>query len=226
MRKIKFVAFDAWGTLFNEEGNSLLEAAHKIVKDLQLGMNREEFLAIWSRFFYKNIAFYSHNIRKTNVVSLNETFKALGVNGNAQKYTNFMIDYRWANSDAYPEVAEVVQSVKLPKCVISNIDNDTLHSALRKNRLTFKHIITSEMAKAYKPHPKIFECALELLGCDKEDVIFIGDSQKDDVVGGKNFGITTVWVNRNNAELEKGIPKPDYEIEDLRGVLKILNEIN
>lgn len=224
MINVKAVAFDGWGTLFNEEGDSLRETADKIVKDLQLRMNREEFLAIWTRFYYKNVAFYSHNIRKTNVVSLNETFKELGVSGDAEKYTNFMIDYRWANTDTYPEVAEVVQSIKLPMCVISNIDNDTLESALRKNRLTFKHIITSETAKAYKPNPKIFECALKLLGCDKGDVIFVGDSQKDDIVGGKKFGITTIWVNRNNEKLEKGIPKPDYEIKDLRGVLKILNE--
>jgi len=100
-----------------------------------------------------------------------------------------------------------------------------LHKALDKNGLAFKYVMTSEIAKAYKPNPKIFLEALKLLRCNSKEVLFVGDSQQDDIVGAKNVGLSTVWVNRRKEKLEEGIPKPDYEIEDLTNLLGILDEL-
>lgn len=221
MKNIKAVAFDAWGTLFDEGGDSISLTAAKIANEMKLTISPEEFLKLWTELYFKE-RFTIFNIRQRNIITLNEAFKILGVTGNAEKYSSFMIDARWANSIAYPEVPEVLQSIELPKCVISNIDDDTLLKALDKNGLVFEQIMTSEMANAYKPNPKIFQYALRLLGCDNTEVLFVGDSQRDDIVGAKNAGMPMAWVNRNKDELEEGIPKPDYEIEDLTSLLEIL----
>lgn len=224
MKNIKAVAFDAWGTLFDEGMDSLIVTSAKIVNEMDLTMNREYFLGLWKRFYYENLS-TSYNIRETNIISLNKTFKTIGIKGDVEKYVNFLIDDRWANSIVYPEVLGVLQSIKLPKCIISNIDNDTLHKALDKNGLVFEYIMTSEKAKAYKPDSKIFLEALKLLRCNNNEILFIGDSQRDDIVGAKNVGIPTVWVNRRKEKLEEEIPKPDYEIEDLKSLIEILDDL-
>lgn len=105
-------------------------------------------------------------------------------------------------------------------------DNDTLQKTLDKNGLVFEHIVTSEMVRAYKPNPRIFLEALKLLGCSREEVIFVGDSQEDDILSAKNAGIMVVWINRRKERLKKDMPRPDFEIEDLTGLLEILRELS
>jgi len=224
MKRIKVVAFDAWGTLFDECVDSLLVTSAKIVNDLQLSMSSQKFLDLWTKFYYEErSAFF--NIRERNIITLNKVFSNLNVEGDVEKYVSYLIDTRWANSPTYPEVSEVLQSIKLPKCIISDVDNDTVRGALDINGLSFELVVTSETVRAYKPSPKIFLDTLNLLGCSNREVLYVGDSQRHDIVGAKGVGIPVVWVNRRKEKLEDGVPKPDYEIEDLSGLLEILDEL-
>ena len=44
-----------------------------------------------------------------------------------------------------------------------------------------------------KPHPRIFEIALNLIGVPAARTLFIGDLLKTDIRGAKNAGMHTVW---------------------------------
>lgn len=224
MKNIKVIAFDAWGTLFDECVDSLMVTSAKIVNDLQLSMSSEEFLDLWTEFYYEDrSAFF--NIRKRNIITLNKVFNNLNVEGDVENYVSFLIDTRWANSPTYPEVSRVLQNIRLQKCIISDVDNDTLRGALDRNGLRFEHVMTSEKARAYKPNPKIFLDTLKLLGCNNREVLYVGDSQRHDIVGAKSVGIPVVWVNRKKEKLQEGVPKPDYEVRDLTGLLEILGKL-
>ena len=50
--------------------------------------------------------------------------------------------------------------------------------------------------------------------------MIVGDSLTSDILGGKNAGITTVWVNPEH--LPWGNIQPDYEIEALRQLEPLL----
>jgi FMN phosphatase YigB (HAD superfamily) len=76
-----------------------------------------------------------------------------------------------------------------------------------------------------KPDPKIFQATLEKLGSTPDKTVHVGDELSADVLGAKNAGLSTVWLNRNKEHIKEGVPKPEYEIDDLKGLLGILDKM-
>jgi len=65
-----------------------------------------------------------------------------------------------------------------------------------------------------KPHPKIFEHALESLGVTPGETMMVGDSLRCDVAGAKNMGMVAVWKRPPLDEpTEAGADKPDVVSE-------------
>ena len=54
-----------------------------------------------------------------------------------------------------------------------------------------------------KPHPSIFNAALQLLGVDAADAVMVGDSFKHDVEGALNVGMRAILLNRGDAAAPK-----------------------
>ena len=86
----------------------------------------------------------------------------------------------------------------------------------------FDCIIISEEVGIDKPNPKIFEVVLDCLGLKREEVIYVGDDPPFDIVGAKNAGIKVVWFNPKNKALPPQYPKPDFEIQKIKDLLKIV----
>ena len=59
------------------------------------------------------------------------------------------------------------------------------------------HIIIGGREPAQKPAVSIFEKALRLCGCDRHEVIHIGDSLSADIAGANNTGIDSVWISHS-----------------------------
>jgi len=83
----------------------------------------------------------------------------------------------------------------------------------------FDIIVTREDVKAIKPEPKIFLHALERLGVEPGEALYVGDSLSQDVYGAKHVGMTAVWINRDGSD---GYHMADYEIRTLHELRKIL----
>jgi HAD superfamily hydrolase (TIGR01509 family) len=60
-------------------------------------------------------------------------------------------------------------------------------------------VVTSAEVGFRKPDPRIFEAALEALGCAPDRVIFVGDSADIDVAGGRAAGIRSVLIDRGSS---------------------------
>lgn len=86
----------------------------------------------------------------------------------------------------------------------------------------FEDVFVSEDIGIPKPATQFFDYCFEKLNHPhKEDVILIGDSLTADITGGINYGIDTVWFNKNNDILSPDI-KPSYTILKLREIKNIL----
>jgi len=83
----------------------------------------------------------------------------------------------------------------------------------------FKVIVTREDVKAIKPEPKIFLYALNKLGAEPSEALYVGDSLTQDVYGAKHVGMKAVWINRDGLD---GYHMADYEIRTLHELRKIL----
>ena len=80
----------------------------------------------------------------------------------------------------------------------------------------FDIVVISEQVGYAKPHPAIFDHALEQMGHpQRERVLMVGDNPASDILGGINAGMATCWLNRNNRDLPEGI-QPTGQVTSLR----------
>ena len=128
----------------------------------------------------------------------------------------------------FPETYSVLEKIRSNGIGIVAISDGLILDRLEKiDSLKLceyiNYLVCSEEVIDTKPMPKVFELALRKTGATKDEVIFVGNSFSADVVGGKNFGIDTVWFNREEKEKpEDSEVEPDYEIKDLNELLPIL----
>ena len=90
--------------------------------------------------------------------------------------------------------------------IISNFDS-RLFPVLRGLGIEqfFDTITISSLSQAAKPAPKIFSLALEKHAVDPEDAVHVGDSLKEDVEGATKAGLTSVLIDRSEAEAAPGV---------------------
>ncbi|MGQ9573438.1 MAG: HAD family hydrolase [Dehalococcoidia bacterium] len=89
----------------------------------------------------------------------------------------------------------------------------------------YLEVVTISSKVGYlKPHPKIFEHALDALAVRAEETVMVGDSLRCDVAGAKGLGMIAVWKRPPlNEPTEFGADKvdvvgeiaPDYIIDNL-----------
>ena len=76
-----------------------------------------------------------------------------------------------------------------------------------------------------KPHPLIFETALQALGVEPADTLFVGDRRYPDIGGAKALGMTTMQAYWFYADPDDRGPEPDYEGFTPMDVLSIVRRL-
>ena len=80
----------------------------------------------------------------------------------------------------------------------------------------------SELTGTHKPEKAYFDyCFARIPGFCREKTLMIGDSLSSDILGGKNAGVDTLWLNRWG-KIPTQAQKPTYEITELRQLRDIL----
>lgn len=88
----------------------------------------------------------------------------------------------------------------------------------------FEEIFISQEIGWDKPAKEFYDCCFaQIPGFDREKALAVGDSLTSDIRGGANAGVKTVWVNPERRPWT-GI-KPDYEIENLAGLVALLESL-
>lgn len=83
--------------------------------------------------------------------------------------------------------------------LLSNAGDDPdVQTLLDQNNLRhyFSYIRTSAACGLRKPHPKIFEHAMQELDLVPEECAMVGDTLNADIKGANALGIYSVWINR------------------------------
>ncbi len=62
----------------------------------------------------------------------------------------------------------------------------------------FDAVVISEDVGVTKPDPEIFAIALQRLGANPHQSVFIGDSWTNDIIGARAVGMAAVWLNRGD----------------------------
>lgn len=134
-----------------------------------------------------------------------------GLAGDAREVTDALLAslHEWP---LWPDVIEGLARIAPHHhlALLSNIDDDLLTSS-PPGPLVTDHI-TSEQARAYKPHPALYDHARRQLG---DGWIHVAASGRD-VRGSLEAGVTVVRIVRPGHALDPAGPAPSIEIDDLR----------
>jgi 2-haloalkanoic acid dehalogenase type II len=79
----------------------------------------------------------------------------------------------------------------------------------------FAFHLNAETAGRRKPHPDMFEQAMQQAGVGAGEAVHIGDHVDDDVRGAAQVGMATVWVNRAGLPWTESDVTPTWEIAEL-----------
>jgi putative hydrolase of the HAD superfamily len=100
--------------------------------------------------------------------------------------------------------------------VVSNVDRESFSRTLPKLGVELDGLVTAEDVGAYKPDPRMFERALEVvteMGIDRSKILHVAQSLFHDHVPAKKLGLRTVWVNRRKGREGWGAtPPPGAEV--------------
>lgn len=212
---------DFYGTVVQEDDAVVVSVCRRIADSSPLGPTPAEVGERWSQVFREMCAegfgskFQSQRDLEWRSLKLVVDEYRCGLDPLA--LSRDLYEY-WAHPILFPDARETLASTGIPICLVSNIDNADLQSALRSTALSFDLIVTSEDCRSYKPRGEMFVQALALLGLPRDRVLHVGDSLSSDVAGAKASGIPVLWVNRRNRPRRAGAPEPDYESADLCGL--------
>ena len=127
----------------------------------------------------------------------------------------------------YPEVISVLNSLQSIGVRMGVVSNTTNPRFMKENEMKaaglepfFDFAIYSSDTPYRKPHPSIFQLAIESLKLKPEEILFVGDNMRLDVVGAQNVGMKSAWINRER-KTNSIDGEPDYELHSLIDLLRI-----
>jgi len=124
--------------------------------------------------------------------------------------------------EVYPDVVRAVTALASRGYKMGVVSNwpATLESTLQQFGLGrfFPVIVASGTVGYAKPHPHIFRIAADRMGVDPQDVLYVGDSVEQDVMGARAAGMNVVLLDRVSRH-ESYQPK----VQSLVQLLELLN---
>ena len=220
MKKIKAIIFDAYGTLFD------VNSAAEKCKD-KIGDNWEKFSNYWRTTqleytWLRSLMKRHKNFWQVTEDSLDKSMMVF----NIDKSMKSELLNLYKNLSTYEEVPEILKTLKTRKIKLAILSNGTpslLNELVVNNQIDnfFDDIFSIEDVGIYKPASKVYNIPLKKYNIEKKQILFLSANTWD-VSGGGNYGFTSVWVNRNKNVFDKLDYKPEFEIEDLYQLRKII----
>ena len=219
------VFLDLYGTLTTGDRQAVETTCAAVVARTGVALTPQELSIIWGeRFLTALESCNGHvfmNLLELEAKTLIETMAQYHLPVEPLPFVNMLADY-WRNPPLQPDVQDFFARLRLPVCIVSNADQADAEEALARHELHVSGLVTSEAVRSYKPHPEIFEAALARMGWRRERVIHVGDSLHSDVGGAAAAGLRSGWLNRAHRIHDIGTSTPDYEFEDLGGLLAMV----
>lgn len=88
--------------------------------------------------------------------------------------------------------------------------------------LEMDKVIISGQVGVTKPDRAIFQLMEERVGLAPSDMVYIGDSFENDVVGSKNAGWQVIWYNHRKHKQPANSPQPDWQVATLQELFEII----
>lgn len=201
---LKAIFIDHMGTLVYEQSEYLEELLKKCVEN-STENNPQKIAEMWALKhdeILKNCN--GENYKKEYDIAL-EAFEdikeKINLQGDSREYVD-MLTKHWENTPAYDDSYDFFEQCPLPIYIVTNNDTCYVEESMKNLQLKPKGIISSEMTHYYKPAKEAFEKALEIIGLDAQEVIYIGDSLGKDILAAQEVGIQPYFIGKEHVDDE------------------------
>jgi 2-haloacid dehalogenase len=211
---IKACVFDAYGTLFD------FASAAGRCRDV-LGDDVDRLTALWRdkqlQYTWLRAAQGRHaDFWQVTGDALDFALETLNIDKPALRDRLMTL---YLTLDPFPEVAGVLQALKtdgLKVAILSNGSPRMLDAAVQGAKLAalIDAVLSVEEVGVYKPHPKVYQLAVDHLGVSAAAIAF-QSSNAWDAHAASAFGMRVVWCNRYAQRPERLPGSPDREIRSL-----------
>jgi 2-haloacid dehalogenase len=117
-----------------------------------------------------------------------------------------------------------LKAAGLKTAVLSNGSPEMLQSAVDNAGLgdLLDAVLSVDDLGIYKPHPSVYQLAVDQLGISSPDKVAFMSSNAWDAAGAATFGFRVNWVNRFGQKRERLPDGPENELRDLTELPPIL----
>ena len=125
----------------------------------------------------------------------------------------------------YPDARDALDDLSGFKLAILSNGSPAMLDPLVKNAgLTdvLSAVISVDAVKIFKPDPRVYQLAPDMLGVDKAEIGFVSSNYWD-AVGAKIFGFKVFWINRADAQADVLGAAPDHVLGKLTELSQHMN---
>lgn len=211
---IKACVFDAYGTLFD------FAAATRGCRD-ELGDDIDRLTALWRdkqlQYTWLRALQGQHaDFWQVTGDALDFALETLGLTAPGLRDRLMSL---YLTLDTFPEVPDVLERLKragLRTAILSNGTPAMLDAAVKGAKLdgVLDAVLSVEEVGVYKPHPSVYQMAVDRLGVPAAAISF-QSSNAWDAFAASAFGMQVVWCNRYGQRHERLPGRPDREIRTL-----------
>jgi len=115
----------------------------------------------------------------------------------------------------FPDSEPALQRIaaRWPLASLTNGNADLRRIGIERH---FRHHVCARDQGVGKPDPGIFLAAAALLDVEPGQVLHVGDDPALDMVGARDAGLRTAWINRQGEPWPSGMgPPPDLDLPDM-----------
>ena len=211
---VQACVFDAYGTLFD------FAAAARKCRDV-LGDDIDKLTALWRdkqlQYTWLSAAQGRHaDFWQVTGDALDFSLETLGIHRPAVRERLMTL---YLTLDPFPEVPDMLKRLKaagMRTAILSNGSPRMLDAVVKAARLGTRldAVLSVEEVGVYKPHPKVYQLAVDRLGVPA-DAISFQSSNAWDAHAASAFGMRVVWCNRYGQPRERLPGAPDQEVRSL-----------
>jgi 2-haloacid dehalogenase len=130
---------------------------------------------------------------------------------------------RLAPFDDVADTLRALRAAGLRTAILTNGSPEMIDAGCRHAGLTplLDAILSVEDVGVFKPHPRVYQLAVDRLGLPAQHIAFLS-SNGWDAAGAAQFGFRVVWCNRYGQRRERLPASPAAEIERLDALLPLL----
>jgi len=218
---IKGIILDLFGTIVSNK-RLFTPICSKMAADsgIEVEEIERDFVDLYRRHFKNCHRLPFRPERYYYYLLITELIEKYDLPGDMESYCNFMYD-SFSKLPVYSDSKILKKMCKeFTTAILTNADDVFVKKVIERNRIPHHMLLTSETARSYKPSEEIFEKILSLIGLDKTEVVFVGDSIQVDMLGASGAGIKGILIDRSKSYFDY-VPRIE-SLEELPSLLRQL----